>query len=132
MRIDPAFIGFESLEELNRFISDQQLIGAFQFSEPVKDKAGNILIKEKIFVKESAIKRLEAMAGNYDPDFRIAVDPEIIKKLRASLARIIVATLDETESHFIRHLFEKTRSNYNAYIQHAFATDLLVLTFYKQ
>ncbi len=132
MRIDASYIGFDSLEAFTRFISEQGLIGGFQLAEPVKDKAGNILIKEKIYVKESAIKRLESMDGNFDPDFRIAVDEEIIKKLRAGLGKKIVACLDETEAHFVRHLFESSRVNYQAYIQNAFATNMLVLTFYKQ
>ncbi|MCE9599020.1 MAG: hypothetical protein K8S54_13730 [Spirochaetia bacterium] len=132
MRIAPDFIGFDNLNDLNLFLIDQGLQGGFFLAEPIKDKAGNILIKEKILVKDSALKRLENMEGNYETDFRVLLTPDLLKQLRAYMTRYITSLLKKSDFAFTAHLFQNTRLNYHLYIQNAFNTDILLLTFYKQ
>ncbi|MBL8018119.1 MAG: hypothetical protein JNM27_00520 [Leptospirales bacterium] len=132
MRIAADYIGFDNLNDLNLFLIDQGLQGGFFLAEPIKDKAGNILIKEKILVKDSSLKRLESMDGNYETDFRVLLTPDLLKQLRTYMTRYITGLLKKSDFAFIAHLFQNTRLNYHLYIQNAFNTDILLLTFYKQ
>lgn len=132
VRIAPEFIGFDSLPELNQFLAEQSMQNGFQLAEPIKDNAGNVLIKEQIIVKENALKRLENMAGNYAADFRVLVTQDLIKQLRASLSKNLLGLLTRPDMSLVRHLFDATRVNYQPFVQNALSTGMLVLTFYKQ
>lgn len=132
IRIAPDFIGFDGLLDLNRFLSEQSLQNAFQLATPIKDNAGNVLIKEHIVVKESALKRLETMEGNYNADFQVMITRDLLKQLQTSLSKSLLSLLDRPDMSLVRHLFDATRVNYHPIVQNALSTGMLVLTFYKQ
>ena len=106
IRIAPDFIGFDALPDLNRFLSEQSLQNGFQLANPIKDNAGNVLVKEHIVVKESALKRLETMEGNYNADFQVMITKDLIKQLQASLSKSLLSLLDRPEMSMVRHLFD--------------------------
>lgn len=132
VRIAPEFIAFDSLPELNQFLAEEAMLNGFQLAEPIKDNAGNVLIKEQIVVKESALKRLETMEGNYTADFKVMVTQDLVKQLRASLSKDLLALLSKPDMGLVRHLFDSTRVHYQPFVQNALSTGMLVLTFYKQ
>jgi hypothetical protein len=131
IRIAPDFIGFDTLPDLNRFLSEQSLHNGFQLAVPIKDNAGNVLIKEHIVVKENALKRLETMEGNYNADFQVMITKDLLKQLRASLSKSLLSLIDRQDMSLVRHLFEATRVNYHPIVQNALSSGMLVLTFYK-
>ena len=134
MIISSEGIEFNALKEFSKFITDLELLGIVQLREALTDKKGNILIKDLVYVRESSIKKLESIADQYTPSFKIKTTPELTAKIRKALANSIIPIVNETEKSFISILFAKNPSgmqNVESLINNAFYTDLLVLALYE-
>lgn len=64
MKITLAGIEFDELREFTKFVNDLDLLGVVQLRESIRDKKGNILIKDSVHIKDSTLKKLESMPGN--------------------------------------------------------------------
>jgi hypothetical protein len=127
-------IEFNELKKFSKFVSDLELLGTVQLRDALTDKKGNILIKDLVYVRESSIKKLESIADQYTPSFKIKTTPELIAKIRKALANSIIPVVNETEKSFISILFNNNTSslqNVESLINNAFYTDMLVLALYE-
>ncbi len=134
MIISSEGIEFNELKKFSKFISDLDLLGTVQLREALTDKKGNILIKDLVYVRESSVKKLESIADQYTPSFKIKTTPELTIKIRKALANAIIPIVNETEKSFISILFSKNTSslqNVESLINNAFYTDMLVLALYE-
>lgn len=134
MIISSEGIEFNELKKFSKFVSDLELLGTVQLRDALTDKKGNILIKDLVYVRESSIKKLESIADQYTPSFKIKTTPELISKIRKSLANSIIPVVNETEKSFISILFNNNTSslqNVENLINNAFYTDMLVLALYE-
>ncbi len=134
MIISSDGIEFNELKEFSKFISSLDLLGTIQLREALTDKKGNILIKELVYIRESSIKKLESIADQYTPSFKIKTTPELTAKIRKALANSIMPIVNETEKSFISILFNtnsSTLQNVENLINNAFYTDMLVLALYE-
>jgi hypothetical protein len=134
MIISSEGIEFNELKKFSKFVSELELLGTVQLREALTDKKGNILIKELVYVRESSIKKLESIADQYTPSFKIRTTPELISKIKKALANSIIPSLNESEKSFISILFSKSTSsvqNVENLINNAFYTDMLVLALYE-
>ncbi|HMV45892.1 MAG TPA: hypothetical protein PKD50_25455, partial [Leptospiraceae bacterium] len=77
MKLSTEGIEFNDLKSFSNFISKLDLLGTVQLREALTDKKGNILIKELVLVRESSIKKLESIADQYTPSFKIKTTPEL-------------------------------------------------------
>jgi hypothetical protein len=101
MIISSEGIEFNELKKFSKFVSDLELLGTVQLRDALTDKKGNILIKDLVYVRESSIKKLESIADQYTPSFKIKTTPELIAKIRKALANSIIPVVNETEKSFI-------------------------------
>lgn len=134
MIISSEGIEFNELKKFSKFVSDLELLGTVQLRDALTDKKGNILIKDLVYVRESSIKKLESIADQYTPSFKIKTTPELIAKIRKALANSIIPVVNETEKSFISILFNNNTSslqNVESLINNAFYTDMLVLALYE-
>jgi hypothetical protein len=134
MIISSEGIEFNELKEFSKFISSLDLLGTIQLREALTDKKGNILIKELVYIRESSIKKLESIADQYTPSFKIKTTPELTAKIRKALANAVIPIVNETEKSFISILFNtnsSTLQNVENLINNAFYTDMLVLALYE-
>ena len=131
MNITGEGIFFESLSDLKIFLSEYKLSGAVKLSEPLMDNKGNILIKENLYVKDSAITKLESMDGQYKPDFKVLITSELLKSIRTHIGNKIANRLDETKNEFLIELYKNTTHNYKGYIQHSIQSKTLALSMLK-
>lgn len=127
MDITADSINFHELGEFKHFLEEMDLIGSAQLEEPILDNSGNVLIKEGVNVKPSAISRLEQMAGHYQPKFKITVGKDLIRAISAYLTPIIIKRLKAPRNDFILYLFEQTPLRYRSYIDAALRTHAQVL-----
>lgn len=134
MKITKEGIEFNELKEFSKFITNLELMGTLQLREALKDKKGNILIKELVYVRDSSIKKLESMPDQYTPTFKIQTTAELVNKIRKKLSLEVVSVLEETEKSFISILFNQNTANMkNAenLISNSFYSDSLVLVSYE-
>lgn len=134
MKITKEGIEFSELKEFSKFIVNLDLLGTIQLREALKDKKGNILIKELVYIRDSSLKKLESMTDQYTPSFKIQTNSELISKIRKKLSLEVVPIIDETEKSFISILFNQNAStvkNTENLISNAFYSDNLVLTLYE-
>jgi len=131
MKISANEIVFSSLTEITEFCNELGLWGSFQFAEPIQDNSDNILIKEDINIKESAIRKLETMEGGYKPNFKVKVTNPILKIAAEKIADIIKNRLKEPDNAFIALLYENSVPNYRAFISNSIRPRKIVLTLYK-
>jgi len=134
MYITSKGIEFNNLKEFSKFASDNNLIGVIQLKEAIKDKTGNILIKEMVSVKDSALKKLESLEGQYEPEFKVHMNNELLEKLGLAIAKKVTPYIDDSKDEFIKHLFDHSSSiisNYTSFIQSSFYQPRILLIFYR-
>jgi hypothetical protein len=134
MYITSKGIEFTNFQEFSKFTVDNNLVGIIQLKEAIKDKTGNILIKELVSIKESAIKKLESMDGQYDQNFKIHMNNDMLEKLGFAVAKKITPYIDDSKDEFIKHLFDHSSSiisNYTSFIQSSFYEPKILLIFYR-
>lgn len=134
MKINADGIEFNDLKSFSNFISRLDLLGTIQLREALTDKKGNILIKELVLIRESSIKKLESIADQYTPSFKIKTTPELTAKIRKALSNSIMPIVNEAEKTFISTLYFGNNSglqNVENIINNAFYTDMIVLAMYE-
>jgi len=131
--ITPEGIEFKDLKAFSRFIYDNDLIGVIQLLEPLKDKTGNILIKEQVNIKEGALKKLETIEGQYEPTFKIRITNDLLNKMREKIASSILPRIESSKVEFTKYLYDNNSSslgNYKNFIQNALYKPWIVLYIY--
>lgn len=134
MYITSKGLEFNNLKEFAKFASDNNLIGFIQLTEAIKDKTGNILIKEQVSIKESAMKKLESLDGQYEPYFKVHMNEDMLDRLGLAIAKKVTPYIDDSKNEFIKHLFDKSSSiisNYTSFIQSSFYETRILLIFYR-
>ena len=131
MEITPAGITFQSLFDLNTFVKQLDLYGSFKLDEAIRDKTGKILIRENVYVKDTTLKKLESLEGNYEPTFKLTISGESLKKLRGLISEKILEQLKVPEDVFIKYLFEHGNRSYKGFITQSFRSKRLALTAFK-
>jgi len=131
--ITPEGIEFKDLKAFSRFTYDNDLIGVIQLLEPLKDKTGNILIKEQVNIKEGALKKLETIEGQYEPTFKIRITNDLLNKMREKIASSILPRIESSKVEFTKYLYDNNSSslgNYKNFIQNALYKPWIVLYIY--
>jgi hypothetical protein len=131
--ITPEGIQFKELKAFSRFIIDNDLYGNIQLTDPLKDKTGNILIKEQVNIKENAIKKLETMEGQYDPNFKVRITDDLLNRMREKIASSIIPRIESSKVQFTKYLYDNNSSsvsNYKGFIQTAMYQPWIVLHLY--
>ena len=134
MKTTKEGIEFSDLKEFSKFITDLDLLGIIQLREALKDKKGNILIKELVYIRDSSIKKLESISDQYIPIFKVQTNSELIGKIRKKISQEVTPVINETEKSFISILFTQNVSgmkNTENLIGNSFYSDNLVLTLYE-
>lgn len=134
MKITSAGIEFLEFNEFKNFAVDYDLLGSVSLSEPVVDKNGNILIKEKVAIKENILKKLEGLEGNYIPSFKLAMSKDLLKMLRLVLSKAILSRIDDRSNEFIFHLYEQNAermASLKGIIQNSFYSKTVALSFFR-
>ena len=134
MKTTKEGIEFSDLKEFSKFITDLDLLGIIQLREALKDKKGNILIKELVYIRDSSIKKLESISDQYIPIFKVQTNSELIGKIRKKISQEVTPVINETEKSFISILFTQNVSgmkNTENLIGNSFYSYNLVLTLYE-
>lgn len=134
MKITLAGIEFEELREFSKFVNDLNLLGIVQLRDPIKDKKGNILIKDNVHIKETALKKLESIPGQYESKFRVNMTPELTGRIKKALTAEIMPGIQKSKNEFISILYNNDQSSIvstEGLISSAFYTNDLVLVLYK-
>lgn len=127
-------IDFEDLKEFNKFVYDLKLIGSVQLKESVRDKKGNILIKDSIPVKESALKKLESIPGQFDPIFKVAMTNDLVNSIKKALTQEALPGIQKNKNEFTTILYSHDQSSIVSVenmINSSFYSTPLVLALYK-
>ncbi|TGN18427.1 hypothetical protein [Leptospira idonii] len=134
MKITSTGLEFVEFNEFKRFATEYGLLGSVALSEPVIDKSGNILIKEKVAIKENMLKKLESMEGKYIPAFKLAMSRDLMKMLKMVLSKAVMARIADRNNEFINHLYEQNTekmASLKGIIQNAFYSKAIALAFFR-
>lgn len=134
MKITSTGFEFEDFQNFKKFALDQELVGSIQLTEPILDKSGNILIKEKVSVKESMMKKLEDLDGQYIPIFKLNLSGELLKKIKFQLAKAVFRRFEDRTNAFLHYLYRESNTdlpNFRGIITNAFCTRNLTLVFFR-
>lgn len=134
MKITLAGIEFDELKEFSKFVNDLNLIGIVQLRDSIKDKKGNILIKDNVHIKDTTLRKLESIPGQYESKFRVNMTPELTARIKKALTSEIMPLIQKSKNEFIPILFNNDQSSIvstEGLINSAFYTNDLVLVLYK-
>jgi len=134
MKITSTGIEFIDFNEFKRFATEYDLLGSVSLSEPIIDKNGNILIKEKVAIKENLLKKLEAMEGKYIPSFKLGMSRDLMRMLKLVLTKAVMTRINDKSNEFINHLYEQNAekmASLKGIIQNSFYSKPLALAFFK-
>lgn len=107
MKITSTGLEFQDFPEFRTFVLEYELLGSVSLSEPIVDKSGNVLLKEKVAIKENLIKKLEEMDGKFIPSFKLAMSKDLMKMLKMVLSKAILSRIEDKSNQFIKHLYEQ-------------------------
>lgn len=134
MRITKTGFEFNNFQSFKRFALDQELVGSIQLSEPILDKSGNVLIKEKVNIKDSMMKKLEDLDGQYVPDFKLILSGELLKKIKYQLAKAVFRRFEDKSNSFLHFIYNEAEievTNFKGIITNSFCTRNLALVFFR-
>jgi hypothetical protein len=134
MKITSTGFEFNDFQNFKKFAVDQELVGSIQLLDPILDKSGNVLIKEKVSVKESMMKKLEDLDGQYIPVFKLTLNGELLKKIKYQLAKAVFRRFEDPTNRFLHYLYRESNTelpNYRGIITNAFCTRNLTLVFFR-
>jgi hypothetical protein len=134
MKITSTGLEFQDFPEFRTFVLEYDLLGSVALSEPIVDKSGNVLIKEKVAIKQNMIKKLEDMDGKFIPSFKLAMSRDLMKMLKLVLAKAVLARIEDKSNHFIKHLYEQNAekmASLKGIIQNSFYTKSIALSFFR-
>ncbi|MEM7181814.1 MAG: hypothetical protein AAF518_12935, partial [Spirochaetota bacterium] len=96
---------------------------------------GKILIKEKVHIKESVLRKLESMQDQYKEYFKIRVTNSLATRLGEIMVHAILPQVEKTEQDdILAHLYIMSASdgvNYKNIIANAFQNKFFTLAIYK-
>lgn len=134
MKITATGFEFNDFKAFKRFAVDQELIGSISLEEAIVDNNGNILIKEKVTVKDSMMKKLEEMEGQFIPLFKLSLTNDLLKKIKHQISKAVYRRFEDKTNHFLHFIYkesEVTLPNFRGIIFHAFCTKSLTLIFFR-
>ena len=134
MKINLAGIEFDELREFSKFVNDLDLLGLVQLRDPIKDKKGNILIKDNVHIKDSTLRKLESIPGQYESKFRVNMTTELTGRIKKALTAEIMPGIQKSKNEFISILYNNDQSSIvstESLISSSFYTNDLVLVLYK-
>ncbi len=131
MRITEKEILFDKPLRFQDFVRDLELIGQIRFSRPVVDNSGSIMIREKIFVKQSLIEKLTEMSDQYALPIAVEATSDLLTKIRLHLTNAIQKHIDSPGNAFLYRLYANLSRNHRPYILHAFADRTLTMLAYR-
>lgn len=134
MKITSTGLEFQDFPEFRRFVVEYELLGSVSLSEPIVDKSGNVLLKEKVAIKENLIKKLEEMDGKFIPSFKLAMSKDLMKMLKQVLAKAVLSRIEDKSNQFIKHLFEQNAekmASLKGIILNSFYTKTIALSFFR-
>lgn len=134
MKITATGFEFNDFKAFKRFAVDQELIGSISLEEAIVDNNGNILIKEKVTVKDSMMKKLEEMEGQFIPLFKLSLTNDLLKKIKQQISKAVYKRFEDKTNHFLHFIYkesEVTLPNFRGIIFHAFCTKSLTLIFFR-
>lgn len=134
MKITSTGFEFNDFQSFKMFAIDQELIGSIQLLEPILDKNGNVLIKEKVVVKDSMMKKLEDLDGQYVADFKLGLSGELLKKIKYQLAKAVYKRFEDKTNSFLHYIYQESNTelpNYRGIIANSFCTRNLTLVFFR-
>ena len=134
MKITSTGLEFQDFPEFRTFVVEYELLGSVSLSEPIVDKSGNVLLKEKVAIKENLIKKLEEMDGKFIPSFKLAMSKDLMKMLKQVLAKAVLSRIEDKSNQFIKHLFEQNAekmASLKGIIQNSFYTKSIALAFFR-
>lgn len=134
MKITSTGLEFQDFPEFRTFVLEYELLGSVSLSEPIVDKNGNVLLKEKVAIKENLIKKLEDMDGKFIPSFKLAMSKDLMKMLKMVLSKAILSRIEDKSNQFIKHLYEQNAekmASLKGIIQNSFYTKSIALAFFR-
>jgi hypothetical protein len=134
MKITLAGIEFDKLNEFSKFATELDLFGVIQLTDPIKDKKGSILIKDHVFVKDTALKKLETIPDQYNPKFKVHMTTEVISRIKKALSKQITSDSEKSKNEFLTILFKNDQSStvsMENLIMSSFYSNDIVLVLYK-
>ncbi|MCB1176029.1 MAG: hypothetical protein KDK36_00490 [Leptospiraceae bacterium] len=133
MEINGKYIEFYDLKDVRNFINENDLFGIAQLETPIMDNGGSILIKEHVNIKESALRKLETLDGQYEKKFQVRLNSELLEKLKQKLFADILPKIEKSKFKFISYLYNNYPPdgvNYKNVIQNCFYKKELVIYLY--
>lgn len=131
MKVNPKSIEFNSIEDVLAFVRDYNAGNMLRFLNPIEDNSGNILVKEEVQVKESALARLKEIKGQYTPEFKIKLTKELTGQIQDKIAEKIVYQLKQTDKKFLKFMYEENTFNYKGIIRNALHNRKHMLSLFK-
>ncbi|MDX1960284.1 MAG: hypothetical protein SFU98_17070 [Leptospiraceae bacterium] len=98
-----------------KFVSTNDLFGSVQLKEPILDPLGNVLIREKVNLNETLVKKIASLEGKHVSILKVNISRGLTIKLAEKVARETLLILDEKDDPFISHLFDNNLSNNTTY-----------------
>lgn len=128
-------IEFNNASEFYKFIATNDLIGVAQLKEPLLDANGNTLVKEKIKLNESILKKITSLEGKYVSILKLLINSEIIQKLGLRISKEIIAKIENQDDYSILyHLYENNQvgvNNYKGIIENSFYDPKITLFLFQ-
>ncbi|PJZ66850.1 hypothetical protein CH371_01765 [Leptospira wolffii] len=131
MKVNPKSIEFNSIEDVLAFVRDYNAGNMLRFLNPIEDNSGNILVKEEVQVKESALARLKEIKGQYTPEFKIKLTKELTGQIQDKLTEKIVYQLKQTDKKFLKYMYEENTFNFKGIIRNSLSNRKHLLSLFK-
>ncbi|EPG73182.1 hypothetical protein LEP1GSC058_3450 [Leptospira fainei serovar Hurstbridge str. BUT 6] len=131
MKVSPKSIEFNSIEDLLAFVRDYNAGNMLRFLNPISDNSGNVLVKEEVQVKESALIRLKEIKGQYTPEFRVKLTKELTGQMQDKISEKIVFQLKQTDKKFLKFMYEENTFNYKGIIRNSLTNRKHLLSLVK-
>ncbi|TGK11782.1 hypothetical protein EHO60_05680 [Leptospira fletcheri] len=131
MKVSPKAIEFESIEDLLFFVRDYGTGNMLRFLNPISDNSGNVLVKEEVQVKESALTRLKEIKGQYTPEFKVKLTKELTGQIQDKISEKIVFQLKQTDKKFLKFVYEENTFNYKGIIRNSLSNKKHLLALFK-
>jgi hypothetical protein len=134
MIFKPDEIEFNSAAEFLKFASMNDLFGSIQLKEPILDSSGNVLIKERVNLSESLIRKIGSMEGKHVSILRVNITKGLTEKLKLRVANEATNRITESGNKILAHLFENNQAGTNSYksvVENAFVNPKIIIFLFR-
>ncbi|TGK28111.1 hypothetical protein EHQ12_13250 [Leptospira gomenensis] len=131
MKVTHSSLEFDSIDDLIDFTKEFETGSMIRFLSPIEDNSGNVLVKEEVQVKESALARLKDIKGQYNPKFDVKLNKELLEQIRNILSMKIVDQLKISDMKFLKFMYENSIYNYKGIIRNSLLSKKVILTLLK-